>query len=190
MTISLTAYKRILIEHLNSEIFENAIITDKLENLSYRKKLVYAKRALKLAEKLKNTVVKNNFNYQSWIAGNWNGEKELSCGTTACAAGHACLMPEFRRLGLRLSLNMWYNLTKDRQSKGAFDDVIIEIHKNGYIQAYGHAALQHVFGPLAEYFFVPEQYYVFDESEATPQMVAFKIETLVKKFYLSRKHSK
>lgn len=43
------------------------------------------------------------FHYGSWVGDDWKGAKDLSCGTTACALGWACTMPEFRKLGLGIN---------------------------------------------------------------------------------------
>jgi hypothetical protein len=43
------------------------------------------------------------FHYGSWVGDDWGGAKDLSCGTTACALGWACTMPEFHKLGLGLN---------------------------------------------------------------------------------------
>ena len=52
------------------------------------------KRLLKLADYL-DTVQPKHFNMRDWSV-------TERCGTVACAAGHACQMPGFKRLGLRL----------------------------------------------------------------------------------------
>ncbi len=49
-----------------------------------------AKRLLTLADHL-DTVPKREFDMAYW-----------KCGTTACAIGHACSIPSFRRAGLKL----------------------------------------------------------------------------------------
>jgi hypothetical protein len=51
------------------------------------------KRLLKLADYLA-TVPRRRFNIGTWV-------EENTCGTTACALGHAGLMPSFRKAGLR-----------------------------------------------------------------------------------------
>jgi hypothetical protein len=47
------------------------------------------------------------FNYSYWVGMEWAGDPEISCGTTACAAGLATTMQVFRDLGLRLGRNRW-----------------------------------------------------------------------------------
>ena len=47
---------------------------------------------LKTLAKYLDTVPEETFNLNHW-----------SCGTQACAIGHACSIPSFRKLGLRLS---------------------------------------------------------------------------------------
>ncbi len=56
-------------------------------------KWYHKKRMLKLAEYLK-TVPQAKFDMQFW-----------KCATTACAIGHACEMPFFKRLGLHLEFD-------------------------------------------------------------------------------------
>jgi hypothetical protein len=55
-------------------------------------KKVYVNRLLKLADYLM-TVPKREFNLYGW-----------KCGTTACACGHACSIPSFRRAGLSIDM--------------------------------------------------------------------------------------
>lgn len=60
-------------------------------------------RLLRLADFL-DALPPERFNYNTWVGPNWKGAQDLSCGTTACALGWAATMPEFRELGLRLSI--------------------------------------------------------------------------------------
>jgi hypothetical protein len=53
------------------------------------------------------------FDYTDWVGDSWEGKQDLSCGTTACAMGWACTMPEFRALGLRLGKHGTPVLVKD-----------------------------------------------------------------------------
>lgn len=61
---------------------------------------MHKERLLLLADHLEN-VKPNEFNMSHW----WE-EKTISnrnlCKTTGCAMGHACSIPEFQKLGLRL----------------------------------------------------------------------------------------
>lgn len=57
-------------------------------------------RLRKLADHL-DTVAPEKFDLSNW-----------SCGTTACAVGHACTMPEFQMEGLSTSLNTWGRFPK------------------------------------------------------------------------------
>lgn len=58
-----------------------------------------------LRDHLRDNVKDEKFNLATW-AGNdncpWAGKQDLSCGTTACAMGHAVTIPSFQELGLRL----------------------------------------------------------------------------------------
>lgn len=56
------------------------------------------KRLLKLADHLE-TVPRSKFYLSVW-----------SCGTQACAIGHACSIPSFKRAGLKLKL--WFGILK------------------------------------------------------------------------------
>ncbi len=57
-----------------------------------------ARRLLVLAEFLEK-LPDTSFDYSQWVGRN-------ECGTTACALGHACRMPEFNDLGLRLATDL------------------------------------------------------------------------------------
>ena len=67
---------------------------------------IYRNRLLKLADFL-DTVPPERFDYARWVGESWQGDPDLSCGTTACALGWASTIPEFRKLGLRLKKNNW-----------------------------------------------------------------------------------
>lgn len=58
--------------------------------------MIHFDRLLKLADYLE-TVRDERFSIQHW-------SQETSCGTTCCAVGHACSIPEFRELGLGLDI--------------------------------------------------------------------------------------
>ncbi len=77
-------------------------------------------RLLKLAAFLKRLPPKR-FDYLNWVGDDWQGKPDLSCGTTACALGWACAMPEFKRSGMKLSLTHYQgvlaNGTKDISHK-------------------------------------------------------------------------
>lgn len=55
-------------------------------------------RLLKLAAYLE-TVPRKRFDFTRWLD---EDATATSCGTRACAMGHAAMMPMFRRLGLRI----------------------------------------------------------------------------------------
>jgi hypothetical protein len=123
------------------------------------------RRLLKLADFLE-TVPRKRFDFTSWVGENWKGDRELSCGTTACALGWATTMPLFRGLGLRLAKSRWGpyvtlgNMRKDKSSMIAAERV--------FDISYGDA----------EYLFVPG----FSKlgHSATPKMVARQIRQFVK----------
>jgi hypothetical protein len=56
---------------------------------------------LLLAEELE-TQSRIPFDYTHWAGVDWQGASDLSCGTSACAAGIATTMKEFQDLGLNL----------------------------------------------------------------------------------------
>lgn len=62
---------------------------------------LYKERLLKLAEFLEQ-MQPERFNYRYWVGLNWGGKEDLSCGTSACAFGWACTMPEFQQQGLHM----------------------------------------------------------------------------------------
>lgn len=59
---------------------------------------VYVERLLLLAAFLE-ALAPAKFDFGEWVGSGWKGAPELSCGTTACALGWACAIPEFRALG-------------------------------------------------------------------------------------------
>lgn len=124
------------------------------------------RRLLKLAAYLR-TVPPRRFNYNRWVGDDWEGAPDLSCGTTACALGWATVMPEFRRLGLKM---------KEDEGGGYVvlgDDTNVWTDPDPSI----NAAVQ-VFGLTEDealLLFTPG----YDEDTATPKQVAKKIEKFV-----------
>jgi hypothetical protein len=125
-------------------------------------------RLLKLADFL-DTLPRERFDYSTWVGMDWKGAQNLSCGTKACALGWAATIPEFRRLGLRLS---------------PYREVINV--KTG--AEHSNAAAQHTFGLtesearlLFEGVDMTEgEYHIVLRSEATPKQVATHIRRFVK----------
>jgi hypothetical protein len=58
--------------------------------------------AWKRLRKILAKVPRERFDMNRWVGADWKGAKNLSCGTSACAAGWATTDPWFRRRGLRL----------------------------------------------------------------------------------------
>jgi len=56
---------------------------------------------LELADLL-DVLPDERFDYNTWVGDDWKGAEDLSCGTSACAAGWATTLPSFRARGLRL----------------------------------------------------------------------------------------
>lgn len=61
-------------------------------------KLGHRRRLFKLARFL-DALPRRRFDFARWVGKQWKGKPDLSCGTTACALGWACAMPEFQKLG-------------------------------------------------------------------------------------------
>ena len=70
-------------------------------------------RLVRLAHFLIDDVPEYNFNLGTWRAGRFHEDEDLlnhKCGTTACACGWACVIPEFQEQGLRAVTGMpWFN---------------------------------------------------------------------------------
>jgi hypothetical protein len=61
------------------------------------------KERLMLVVKKLEELPPERFNFNVWVGTNWEGDPDLSCGTTACALGWATTIPELREAGLRLT---------------------------------------------------------------------------------------
>lgn len=136
-------------------------------------KTVSRNRLLKLANFL-DKLPRKRFCYSTWVGADWEGNQDLSCGTTACALGWAATMPEFRRLGLNLKSDNYfcnYVSLKKKNKEVAIDlDAASEVFGLGMVEA--------------EYLFCPEH----DDGDgnyspgdnATPKQVAKHIRKFVK----------
>lgn len=113
-------------------------------------------RLLKLADYLE-TVPERAFNMAAW---------RDECGTSGCALGHACEIPEFAAIGLKIEFC--------RKAR-IYMPVL-----NG---SHGYAAAEALFGidgDEAEYLFNPWRYSFFKRcAEITPQAVAARIREFV-----------
>src|SRR5262245_9048968 len=49
------------------------------------------------------------FDYSKWVGSSWAGASDLSCGTTACAAGWATTLPSFKEAGLKLESYSYFD---------------------------------------------------------------------------------
>lgn len=65
------------------------------------KDYIYKRRLLSVADLL-DQIKPSLFDYGAWVGEDWKGRADLSCGTTACALGHATTIPALRKAGLRL----------------------------------------------------------------------------------------
>lgn len=57
---------------------------------------------LELADFL-DRLPEHRFDFGEWVGDDWQGNPNLSCGTTACAAGWSTTLPSFQKYGLRLT---------------------------------------------------------------------------------------
>ena len=64
-------------------------------------KAVGLRRILKLADYVEK-IPRPKFNFNHFVGIDWEGAPDLSCGTSACAFGHASAMPFFQKLGVYL----------------------------------------------------------------------------------------
>ena len=136
-------------------------------------------RLLTLATELEKPELPVPFDMENWYSRPCTLEEELdenpnvtpleaahNCGTSACAVGLACLMPEFQKQGLTtLGGQPVYNGAKHWAAVGLFFD--INMH-------------------MAHHLFDPEDYEgeadIYDSSDyekITPQMVAARIREVV-----------
>lgn len=60
------------------------------------------KRRLLELVKLLQGLPRKRFDLSTWVGEDWQGRKDLSCGTTGCALGWATTIPMLKRAGLRL----------------------------------------------------------------------------------------
>lgn len=117
-------------------------------------------RLLKLAAYL-DTLPPEKFDLSTW-----------HCGTTGCAVGHACTMPEFRAEGLRLS-----------EPVDAFDDSLSYYPTyDGLDHWHAVCAFFELTKPESTYLFDMYEYSrfegdecTFDGGDAPPDMVAARI---------------
>lgn len=141
---------------------------------------IHANRLYRLSDYLRALDVER-FDFTSWVSGSFSSDK-LDCGTTACALGHAAMLPEFRALGLRL---FHYPNTTATGYVGLVDSECCIIPSLGSEYASGWLeacrATKEIFGLTEKetsLLFVPEQSGL-DESKpaenATPQEVAAHI---------------
>lgn len=59
-------------------------------------------RLATLAAYLRESVPDSQFDMNVWVGDDWQGDPDLSCGTSACALGWATTIPSFREAGLTL----------------------------------------------------------------------------------------
>jgi hypothetical protein len=121
------------------------------------------RRLAKLSKFLRTKVPTDRFDYGHWVGAHWKGKADLSCGTSACAAGWATTIPEFRRRGLRLECD-------DYGGRIVFYD--------GYVYRSGISAVVRFFGldfEDARMLFVPH----YGEPTHSAEFVADKIDHFI-----------
>lgn len=152
------------------------------KKISNKKLSKLAKDRLTTLVKLLETVVPaNKFDMGTWISTYGNIVDLFSddyCGTTACAAGWACTLPEFQLAGLSLdngapryngysfipALEQFFDLEGSTISKVAVEDEV-----------------EHDVS-VADYFFLPDYYFnlKIPTEEITPKQVAARIKKYVR----------
>jgi hypothetical protein len=155
---------------------------------------IHARRLLKLADFLR-TVPQREFDMGEWHKGSESGSV---CKTVACAAGWACSIPSFRRAGLRLNINDFWEEEDERgrKTKSFSGDVKFEpktqtdrqmAREVGDESGCRHENLKNVFAAQAffgltcdqaNYVFLPGSYMV--DGKVTRKMVIDRIRELVK----------
>ena len=101
---------------------------------------------LTMVADLLDVIKESRFNYRHWVGDDWEGDPNLSCGTTACALGWATTIEEFRKLGL-------YMHGHERSTSG-----IVALRCPDGDPIYGECAAQELFGLTwdeAYYLFIP-----------------------------------
>jgi hypothetical protein len=136
---------------------------------SVSKRVQGMNRLLTLQNYLKDQVKSKRFDLNSWvnleaIAGKPTTKKKVvelikegSCGTTACACGHAATIPEFNAKGLKLEVSFEWGFM---QTSKRVSDISVVYSKNDYRYC-GIAAAEQFFSLTldeAEYLFDPSHY--------------------------------
>ena len=145
-------------------------------------------RLTKLAELL-DTVPPDRFNMDYWGLTPRGGPEELNiveCGTSACALGWACSIPEFRAAGLRLrkhSTSIRYDHFSPEFKARSEAYPAMEVIKEAFLAG---AAFFDITLEESEWLFLPRRYEPpgFDQDEdpplvITPADVAARIRTLI-----------
>lgn len=135
----------------------------------FKLKQFHEKRLLKLADYLQS-IKKSSFNMGWW--------KRDNCQTVACACGHACNIPSFKRAGLTLRF-------KDEFEGITTYDLVFkdEFNFNAAKEFFGLPSVRY-----AEYLFSPSEYryknncmlFTNEFSKITPKIVANRIRKFVK----------
>lgn len=128
------------------------------------------RRLLLLARRIEQPDVGGRFDYGHFVGNNWAGRQDLSCGTTACAAGWGATIPEFRELGYKLIESAYIAPGTGRH---------VVLGSPSFQGETGHDALQRFFGldyGEVDYLFYPE---TAKEEKMTAADVAKRIRMFV-----------
>jgi hypothetical protein len=127
------------------------------------------RRLAKLSKFLCTKVPKDRFDYGHWVGAHWKGKADLSCGTSACAAGWATTIPEFRRRGL----NLVHDANQMHDDYGGH-----VVFYDGYVYRSGISAVARFFGldfEDARMLFAPH----YGEPTHSAEFVADKIDHFI-----------
>lgn len=122
------------------------------------------RRLIRLAMLLEN-LPPGRFDYGKWVDNEvWQGNPDLSCGTSACAIGWATTMPEVRACGVRLLSNQVKHLSGGGLYRQVWVGMVDGYYpKDEYGEAYGNSyayrdAAEAAFGltpEQADWLFIP-----------------------------------
>lgn len=160
-----------------------------MNHFSKRDRLIGIKRLTRLADYLE-TINPKNFDLSTWAEHNeiYDAEDELkpfktvmreiqegACGTTACACGHAAMIPEFRKAGLKLEFN--------EEDYRSVEDLAVDFifRPPGSVNVYSGLDAAEMFFKLsdreAEYLFMPATY----DENPTRKVVVKRIRQQIKR---------
>lgn len=122
-----------------------------------------------LRDHLRDNVKDDKFNLSTWVGNDeipWGGMQDLSCGTTACAMGHAASIPSFQEQGLRLE-----------RFHDRFNEKLGRITFNGKVDFDAAGAFMDLNSEETEWVFDPARYR--NENETTRMEVVERLTSLL-----------